>query len=504
MAPDVVDRLFECAAARPEHAAVIGSGRAVTYRDLAMRVRRFAAAFARTPAPKILIALPQCADAYAAMFAAGLAGGFYSPVNTQAPAEKLVRIVRQLQPDIIIGAPALARPLAEAAPGAIWLNPEALPALPLFEGRGTRHRLAYVIFTSGSTGEPKGVMIPRAALDHFVEWAIGAGFARPEDRVSQHPNIAFDLSVLDIYGALCSGASLVPVAGGSGRLLPARVVRQERITVWNSVPSVISLMMRAGGVTAAALGSVRLFNFCGEPLLREHLAAIFAACPEALVTNTYGPTEATISMTAITLTATKYEAACAGSVALGDVVPGMGLHLLGGPHADEGELVITGPQLAEGYWGDEARTAAAFRQVDVGNGLQRAYFTGDWAERRGGLLFFKERLDHQVKVRGFRVELDEVAAAIRRSGWLEACVFKRGDELAAVVESRQGMVLDEAALREALALHLERHAIPESIREALHLPRNDNDKIDRRAAAALFEALIAAEARLVNAGGVET
>ncbi len=147
MAPDVVDRFLECAAGRPEHAAVIGSGRAVTYRDLAMRVRRFAAAFARTPAPKILIALPQCADAYAAMFAAGLAGGFYSPVNTQAPVEKLVRIVRQLQPDIIIGAPALACALIEAAPGAdLAESRRRCRSCRCSKGRGTRHRLAYVIF----------------------------------------------------------------------------------------------------------------------------------------------------------------------------------------------------------------------------------------------------------------------------------------------------------------------------------------------------------------------
>lgn len=486
MAPDVVDLFFDCAAADPAHVAVTGAGPPVTYGELAMRVRRLAAVFAQSHAPKVLIALPQGADAYAAMFAAGLAGGFYTPVNISAPLEKLCRIVRQLQPDIVIGAAGPARTLAEAC-GARWLDPEALPALPLFEGQGARHALAYVIFTSGSTGEPKGVMIPRAALNHFVGWAIGAGFARAGDRVSQHPNIAFDLSVLDIYGALCAGACLVPFAGASGRLLPARVVRRERITVWNSVPSVISLMMRTGGMTPAALASVRLFNFCGEPLLYQHLRAIFAACPHAVVTNTYGPTEATVSMTAITLTAATYEDACAGSVALGEAIPGMGLHLLGGPHENEGELVITGPQLAEGYWGDAARTAVAFRQADLGGGLQRAYFTGDWAERRGGLVFFKERLDLQVKVRGFRIELDEVAAAIRRCGWWEACVFKRGDALAAMVESRPGVALDEAELREALAAHLERHAIPESIREVAQLPRNDNDKIDRRAVAALFD-----------------
>src|SRR5581483_1259561 len=97
------------------------------------------------------------------------------------------------------------------------------------------------------------------------------------------------------------------------RLMPARMIARERITVWNSVPSVVGLMMQANQVTRANLESVRLFNFCGEPLLPEHLRALFAARPDVLVQNTYGPTEATIAMTCLALRSADFEAACDAS-----------------------------------------------------------------------------------------------------------------------------------------------------------------------------------------------
>jgi D-alanine--poly(phosphoribitol) ligase subunit 1 len=160
----------------------------------------------------------------------------------------------------------------------------------------------------------------------------------------------------------------------------------------------------------------------------------------------------------------------------------MGLYLVGGSE-DEGEILITGPQLAMGYWGDEARTAAAFREVEVGGRVQRAYFSGDWAVRRGDDVFFRERVDHQVKVRGFRLELDEVAQVIREQGFFEACVLKMGEELAAVVETEPGQKFDEGALRGALAARLEAHAVPKILREIKALPRTANDKLDRAAVA---------------------
>lgn len=488
MLPDVVDLFLARAAEAPDRPAIVTSTQTITYGGLERRVRAFAFAFARHRAPKIFIALPPSVDAYACMFAAGLAGGFYTPVNMASPPEKMRRILAQLEPDIMVGARDTLERLAGAAEQAEKLDPAALDEGWQFDGRGARHDLAYVFFTSGSTGEPKGVMIPRQALAHYVAWLKTLGIA-PGDRVSQQPNIAFDLSVFDIFGALCYGATLYPLDVEGDRLMPARFIQRNKITVWNSTPSAVSVMMRARQVKASNLVSVRLFNFCGEPLLKEHLDALFAAAPLAIVQNTYGPTEATVSMTSLRLDAQNYADHCSASVALGEAIPGMEIVLEGGASPDEGEIVIVGPQLARGYWQDPQKSAASFRAVSAGD-PRRGYFTGDWAERRGGDLFFRERVDFQVKVRGHRVELDEVAASIRALGHPVVCVFKRGDTLAAIVEAGAAP-FDEAALRAQLHTKIEPHAIPERIVKVEQIPRNENDKLDRRRAAALMEDRIA-------------
>lgn len=487
---DVIDRFLRCATARPDDPAVVVQGKSTSYGALQRRARAFAASFSNIDGPRVLIGLPQVADAYASIFAAGLAGGCYTPLNLSAPRAKLRRIAAILDPDIIVASGDIARELGAEAPRAVVVNPLELDESKQLAGAGRRHHLAYILFTSGSTGEPKGVMLPRSALDHYVDWLETFGIG-PDDRMSQQGNLAFDISVTDVFGALCYGAALYPVFTESDKLMPARMIARDKITVWNSVPSLISLMMAAHQITAANLKTVRLFNFCGEPLLSEHLRALFAARPDLTVQNTYGPTEATVAVTQIPLDAQNHAAATAASVALGEPIPGMSIHLVGGAHADEGEIVISGPQLADGYWKDPAKTASAFKDCVLNNRTVRGYFTGDWAERRNGLLFFRERVDFQTKIRGFRVELDEVAAAIRACGWPVACVFKRGEALAAVVERVPGAGFSEAAMREALAGRVEQHAIPETILEIGQMPRNDNDKLDRKAAAQWFDGAVA-------------
>ncbi len=403
--PDAVDRFLNAVRENPDRLAVVHDSGSASFAQLEDTVRRFATAFQTTGEPRVLIALPQGADAYAAMLAAGLAGGCYTPLNVTSPVAKLRRIAAQLQPSVIVAAdPALASELAQECPRARLLDPATAKQSKAFVGRGTRHELAYVMFTSGSTGAPKGVMIPRIALDHYVDWAAGAIPMHPGDKVSQHPNIGFDVSVLEIYGALGSGATLYPLVSAGERLMPARFIESAGITVWVSVPSVVSLMAQARQITAHHLRSVRLFAFCGEPLLKTHLDALFGARPDADVINLYGPTEATVSMTAMNLNAQNYRDACRATVSIGAAIPGMGLHLVGGSHADEGELVITGPQLATGYWHDTARTEQAFRPVKRDGATARGYFTGDWAERVDGRVYFKDRLDFQVKVHGYRLE----------------------------------------------------------------------------------------------------
>ncbi len=483
MAPDVVDLFLEMSAKYPERAAIVAADQAHSYAALERRVRTYAGLFSGADAPQVLIALSPGVDAYASIMAAGLAGGFHTPVNVTSPLSKRQHITRLLEPDFIICEPDAVGDYADS--GAMVITPDTLPDISPFEGRGKRHNLAYIIFTSGSTGTPKGVEISRDALGWYVDWLRTLEFG-PGDRVSQQPNLAFDISMTDIFGALCFGATLYPLTSRADFMLPARFIQRNGITVWNSTPSAVSLMMQVRQVSSETFASLRLINFCGEPLLPEHLDAIFTARPDLIVQNTYGPTEATISMTALRIDAQNYRKYCGASVSIGSAIPGMGIELVGGTHANEGQIVITGRQLADGYFRDPGRTAEVFKSVSTADGPQPGYYTGDWAERIDGNIFFKERIDFQIKIRGHRIELDEVNAAIRSFGWPVACAFKHGEKICAVVEAVSDQAFDEKSLRESLADKIDAYAIPDHIRLIDRMPRNENDKIDRKAAMLWF------------------
>jgi non-ribosomal peptide synthetase component F len=244
---DVVDRFLEQAGRTPNAPAVSAGGEALSYGALEQRIRRYAGCFAKVSEPRVLVALPPGFDAYACLFASGLAGGFHTPINVAAPLEKRRRIAALLEPDVIVCEPGAVADYADYS--ALLVTPDHVQEWAEYAGPGERHHLAYVIFTSGSTGNPKGVKISRAALAHYVNW-LGTMNYGPGDRVSQQPNLAFDISMTDIFGALCYGATLFPLSGRADHLLPARFIQREQITVWNSTPSAISLMMQARQVTA--------------------------------------------------------------------------------------------------------------------------------------------------------------------------------------------------------------------------------------------------------------
>jgi D-alanine--poly(phosphoribitol) ligase subunit 1 len=463
---------------RPAHPAVATGATVVTYGELGALASRIAAAIARSPAPhpRVLILLPQGAGAVAAMFGTLMAGGYYCPVNVSAPALRVERIAALFEPDVVVGTAATAGVLAGAKRPAPFVDVTRLDG-DAWPGNRTPHDLAYVIFTSGSTGDPKGVMIPRTALANYVEWVRDAMEVTPADRWSQHPNIGFDLSVLDVYGAVCWGATLYPLVNERDRLLPVRFITRHQLTIWDSVPSVLDLMAEDPHWRTGSVDSVRLWTFCGEPLYRRQVEAIFSVSPHCTVHNTYGPTEATVSCTLVRLTPDNYSRYCADTVCLGAAIANMRVDLIDGS-AEEGEVVLSGVQLARGYWGRPDLTSRAFQTVDIDGEARRIYRTGDWAVARDGQLYFAGRVDNQVKIRGYRVELESIDAAVREVSGRVSCTLLHDRELHCFIEGNER--LDRDALRTALQQRLMAHEVPTYFYAAVRLPRSVNDKIDRR------------------------
>lgn len=474
---DPVVRFMEHVQVRPEHPAVIQETGSVTYGAIGSKARRIASAISAVcENPRVIVHLPQGADAYAAMFGALMAGGYYSPINMDAPIQRHLEILHQFRPHVVVSTKELASELPLVDIDAVFVDIDELPhdelAKPL-----TAHEIAYVIFTSGSTGQPKGVVIPRSAIAHYTQWAITEMQVSPDDRWSQHPNIAFDLSVLDIYGALCGGATLYPLTSKKDRLLPANFIKQHQLTIWNSVPSVIDLMTKARQVTEQNLQSLRLITFCGEPLYQRHLDAIFSANATVMVHNTYGPTEATVSCSLIRLTSDNFQDFCDNSVALGHAIAGMEFELVGGT-SEEGELVLLGEQLALGYWENEPETERVFKPITIHGETKRSYYTGDWVVKRGGEYYFAGRIDSQVKIRGNRVELDEIDLNIFKLGYGKSCTVIANEQLHSFIETSD--LPDYAEFKTSLSAHLPEYEIPAYIYAVKDFPRNNNDKIDRK------------------------
>ncbi|MEL6317169.1 MAG: AMP-binding protein, partial [Pseudomonadota bacterium] len=415
---DPVARFLAVSAAHPDAIAVESGDRPpTTYRAFAERVRRIAGAVlqarARTEGeapPRVLIAMRHSEDAYAAMFATLMAGGQYAPLNSEAPVARRSAIARSFGPNVVLFDDRLDLETEGAATLSISA---ALGAEPLEAPRRVDavSAVAYTMFTSGSTGAPKGVVVGRAGLADFVAQATPILRLGPGVRCAQHCNIAFDVSIVGIFGALTTGATLIPVTSVADRLMPGKAIGERKIDRWISVPSVVDLIAKAGHATPERLGGVTHFYFCGEALLPAHLDAIFAAAPDALVVNAYGPTEATVAVTEGLFTKADYRAACRTSAAIGPPLGGMRVDLVGGRTADEGEIVISGDQVAFGYWRDLARSAERFG-TDAATG-KRSFHTGDWAERIDGHVYFVARIDRQVKRHGHRIELGEIDAALR-------------------------------------------------------------------------------------------
>ena len=274
---------------------------------------------------------------------------------------------------------------------------------------------AYVLFTSGSTGRPKGVPITHGNVDHFLRFNQRRYGFTPEDVCSQTFAATFDLAMFDMFMAWGAGATLESTPMYAFAALP-EFVERKKMTVWFSVPSAISVARRRGGLRPGSMPTLRLSLFCGEALISMMFKDWQAAASQSVVENLYGPTELTIACSAYRWQPTHSPSQCPNNaVPIGAIYPSL-RHILidrsGQPDPVEGELCVTGPQMFSGYLNP---------QDDINKFLLydscRWYRTGDrvrldpatdGATATEEVLHFLGRTDHQLKIRGYFVELAEI------------------------------------------------------------------------------------------------
>jgi len=321
----------------------------------------------------------------------------------------------------------------------------------------------------------------------YLEVATKRFGVRPGDRASHFFELTFDLSVHDVFVTLLGGATLV-VVPAEQRMLPARFLHEKEISHWFSVPSAAESLHRVGALRPGVFPHLRQTLFCGEPLHWPVAEAWQAAAPNSRIINLYGPTEATIAISYHIVPGHRSRSAdIYGIVPIGQVFEGQHGRIVNGPESGEqtnrGELQLSGSQVISGYL-DAGDGRAAFASGPDG---VTWYRTGDAVERGvDGLLHFVGRIDHQLKINGYRVEPAEVENAIHRAFPGCRSVVVRCDRgkrrgLVAAIVSTAGDRPAGSAVREACASRLPSYMIPAHVVELPSWPVNANGKIDRAA-----------------------
>ncbi|GAB7029115.1 amino acid adenylation domain-containing protein [Streptomyces sp. NPDC021749] len=502
------DPLEPAAAHDPSLPALLVGARRITYGDLDAQVdslvRRLRAAGVTAGQP-VAAVLPRGVDSVVTLLACLRSGAVYCPLSPSDPPARLELLLERLSPALVL-TPATATgtgPLLPSVPAGIPVAPVDAPVLPQARTAEVVPDTSYIIHTSGSTGVPKAVAVGRAALANHLTGAAERFGVAPGDRVLLFAQPSFDVALEEVLPSLYAGACLVvpeyevPTGAELTELLTA-----ARVTVAN-LPTSYFLATRADLAPALRDGrwAPRLLVLGGERLPAEVMRD-FLVDTDATVLNVYGVTEAAVSSTVHEIT--RDGLVEGAEIPLGTELPGERIHVLDPgqrplPDGAVGELAIAGAGLAEGYVGNPEATAARFVTVDALGG-ERVYLTGDLGYRgRDGLLYFLGRRDNQIKLRGYRIELEEVesAASAVLGGRSCAVVLDReapgGPRLVGFLENTgqgaNGQEWDEQALHTELSRRLPAALVPGRWARLDVLPRLAGGKPDRvalsRTAAAL-------------------
>jgi amino acid adenylation domain-containing protein len=350
--------------------------------------------------------------------------------------------------------------------------------------------VAYLMFTSGSTGEPKGVPITHSNACSYIQYTCDRYDISEQDRFSQAFDITFDLSVHDLFACWDRGACLYCIPHNSV-MLPAKFIREHELTMWFSVPSVVGSLVRVRLLPSNAFPSLRYSLFCGEPLSSNYARLWQEAAPQSVVENLYGPTEATIAISNYRWDSAASPLECQnGIVPIGWIFETQQCQVINAERnllrgGELGELCLGGSQVTSGYWNNPLKTTEQFVNLAGTNGAFW-YRTGDLVRQRSdGCLLYAGRIDQQVKVRGYRVELQEVEGVLRSFCGSEQVAAvpwpinnATAEGIVAFVSGVNGM--DANGLLASCRKMLPQYMVPQKIHVLEEMPANSNGKIDRQ------------------------
>ena len=501
----------------PDHAALVLGNKTRTYAQLWEQASRLGAAVnehSEPSAPAVALLANRSITAYAGILGILATGRGYVPLNPKFPIERTAAMLKASGcKTVIVGQecaetlecllPSLDNPmtwilhgeefrldLGDRAQGHLAVSSaDIVGRLEAKEPHPTDDATAYLLFTSGSTGTPKGVAVSQSNVCAYLDY-VGPRYGfRSDDRFSQNFDLTFDLSVHDLFACWDAGATLCCFPEQT--LVPVTTIDEYELTVWFSVPSVAMFASKLGLLQPGAFPRLRLSLFCGEALSASLAESWQRAAPFSRLENIYGPTETTIAITHYQWDAHRSPAECVnGVVPIGWPFEGQQCCVVNEdletmPLGKSGELCLAGSQVTGGYLNDPARTAAQFVRI-ASEGDRTWYRTGDLARQdQRGCLYYLGRTDHQVKINGYRVELQEIDLVLREAAGVECAIaipWPVSDGMAkgiAAILCGADPALD-ARVFELCARRLPRYMVPSTVYHLEHLPLNSNGKVDRK------------------------
>lgn len=462
----VIDLFLKQAELHPDRLALSGVERKLTYRILRDKVERVSASLS-LDVPYYAVRMERSVEAIIAMLAVLKTGSAFVPIDPSLPEERVEYILNQLgQPPIITRE--WVRSAEEGEKGGS--NTTSFPYPDI----------AYVMFTSGTTGKPKGVVIEEASLVNFIQSMIEEYQFTEEDVLLQFSSLSFDVSILEIFSALFSGAQLAILDEKEKECTEAlsRCLIDNKVTFAHLPPALLPLL------NPERFPDLRLLEVGGEQsgarLAREWMSN------QRAYYNSYGPTETTVTVSIYRCSKSSPERLPIGKAIAGHTfyILDQEMHLL--PIGVEGDLYVSGPGLAKGYLNEPELTAQKFIPNPFGKGIDsRMYKTGDRVRLlECGNIEFLGRADDQIKIRGYRIELSEIEASISNiPGVNQGVVLFHEERLVAYFNGDES--IDPAQIENSLSLILPHYMLPSAYTQIHSLPLTPNGKIDKKKLIAL-------------------
>ena len=495
----ILETIEKAGAQNPHKPAVALEDTALTYQALLHQARQIGTLCASLGVRRqpIGIYLEKTPQAVAAFLGVAYSGNCYTVLDTGMPGERVGRIFETLHPAALLtdrAHEAAVRTLLPPDTPLLLLEDALLqtPDIPLLQ-RIRRESLPgdpfYILYTSGSTGQPKGVVVSHRAVLAYIAWAVDTFSFDPHHVFGSQTPFFFSMSVTDLYGALCSGATLqiLPKTLFSFPQLLLEEMNRRGVNILYWVPSALCLVANWDTFSYIRPDSLETVLFAGERMPNKQLNYWRKHLPKVRFANLFGPTETTDICT-------WYEVdrpfADDEPLPIGRMCRGCRGIILdeAGREATTGELYVTGPFLAEGYYNNPQKTADAFVQNPLQQAYPEIYYrTGDLVTRdETGILWYLGRRDHQIKHLGYRIELGEIETAAGGAEGVRGCCCLLDAQKDRLVLFYEGNCREEE-LAAALTQKLPPYMQPNRLVRLKVLPKNANGKIDRTALQAQFK-----------------